>query len=305
MASIAWIIFGTILIINSVTSIVQNYGGNRKCHCVNVGNICNSNSQLFWNHFNPYSQDFCEENEVQYCSIPDGPISETCGIKKMTVMSQKTIGQAQVGEYPWQAAILMRNEDGGYTYKGAGVLINKKHVLTVAHIIETCDVIRLGEWDLSSNEEPCSQQDYQATKIIKHPWSSSTSIENNIAMIILDRDVPLAASPHINTACLPSSTPLFGRCWVAGWDCRQELIPGTTKRLRDIKIPIVNRDACQQSIQNIIDNGAPLVCESSPGKMEVVGLVTRSTGCQANVPSLFVDVSKFTSWIHQQVYENF
>ncbi|XP_044592914.1 phenoloxidase-activating factor 2-like [Cotesia glomerata] len=185
-----------------------------------------------------YSDDCCEENEVQYCSIPDGPISETCGIKKMTVMSRKTIGQAQVGEYPWQAAILTSKEDGGYKYKGAGVLINKKHVLTVAHIIETCDVIRLGEWDLSSNQEPCSQQDYQATKIIKHPLSNSNSIENNIALIILDRDVPLAASPHINTACLSSSTPSLGKCWVAGWGGSQELTPETTKTLRDLDISI-------------------------------------------------------------------
>ncbi|XP_044592576.1 mastin-like [Cotesia glomerata] len=153
-------------------------------------------------------------------------------------------------------------------------------------------------------------------------------MENNIALIILDRIVPLAASPHINTACLSSSTPLFGRCWVAGWGGSQELTPGTTKRLRDVNIPIVNRDACQQSIQNIlgeiyelpgsilcagegimdscmIDRGAPLVCKSSSGKMEVVGLVSASTGCQLNIPSLFTDVSNFTSWIHQQVFEHY
>ncbi|KAH0552013.1 hypothetical protein KQX54_004148 [Cotesia glomerata] len=328
MASIVWIIFGTILIINSATSIIQNLGDNRKCHCIRVENICNSNLQLFWNHFNPfqYSDDCCEENEVQYCSIPDGPIDETCGIKKMTVMRQKTNGQAQVGEYPWQAAILTSQEDGGYSYKGAGVLINKKHVLTVAHIIETCDLIRLGEWDLSSNEEPCCQQDYQATKIIKHPGYNSETMENNIALIILDRIVPLAASPHINTACLSSSTPLFGRCWVAGWGGSQELTPGTTKRLRDVSIPIMSREDCQQSIQNVlrncyelpesvlcageekmdfcmIDEGAPLTCQTISGQMIVVGLVSASTGCLHNVSSLFTDVNKFSSWIHQQVFK--
>ncbi|KAH0552008.1 hypothetical protein KQX54_004119 [Cotesia glomerata] len=242
-------------------------------------------------------------------------------------MRPKTNGLAQIGEYPWQAAILTEERDGGYIYRGAGVLINTKHVLTSAHIMRTCDVIRLGVWDLSSNEEPCCQQDYQATKIIKHPGYNSATMENNIAMIILDRDVPLATSPHINTACLSLSTPSFGRCWVAGWGGCQKLTPGTTKRLRDVKIPIVNRYACQQSIQNIlretyelpgsilcagegkmdscmIDAGAPLVCEAPSGQMTVVGLVSTSTGCQQNVPSLFTDVSKFTSWIYRQVYEN-
>ncbi|CAG5074118.1 Similar to PPAF2: Phenoloxidase-activating factor 2 (Holotrichia diomphalia) [Cotesia congregata] len=332
MASIAWIIFGTILIINSATSIVQNFGSNRKCHCGYVENFCSANLQLF-NYLNnhncySYSPAYCPDNKVRYCSIPDGSISETCGMKKMTVMTKKINGQSQVGEHPWQAAILTSNGDGNYKYKGAGALIHKKHVITVVQNVETGDVIRLGEWDLLSNQEICSQQDYQAKKIIKHPGFNTDTMENNIALIILDRNVPLATSPHISTACLSSSTPSFGsRCWIAGWGGCQQLTPGTTKRLRDVNIPIVNRWACQQSIQNfltetyelpesifcagegkmdscMIDGGAPLVCESASGRMEVVGLVSASVGCQQNVPSLFTDVSKFTSWIHKQVFEH-
>lgn len=139
-------------------------------------------------------------------------------------------------------------------------------------ISSTADlIIRLGEWDLSSNEEICSQQDYQPIKIIKHPGYNTNTMENNIALIILDRIVPLATSPHINTACLSSGTPSFGRCWVAGWGGSQQLTTGTTTRLRDVNVPIVNRFACQQSIQNILGGSYQLpesILCAGEGKMD-------------------------------------
>ncbi|XP_074108868.1 inactive CLIP domain-containing serine protease A3-like [Cotesia typhae] len=257
-------------------------------------------------------------------------------MKKMTMMHKLTVGQVEVGEYPWQVVILKKRQyDTGYTYISTGVLINKKHVLTAVHEIDLVDIsdliIRLGEWDLLSNEEICSEQDYHPIKIIKHPGYNIHTLENNIALIILDRIVPLATSPHINTVCVHSGPiqllPSLRRCWVAGWGSSQPLAPAT-KRLRNVNIPIVNRTACQQSFQKILgnsyqlpenilcagegkmdpcimDEGAPLVCQSVSGEMNVVGLVSASTGCQKNVPSLFTDVSKFTSWIHQQVFEHY
>lgn len=59
-------------------------------------------------------------------------------MKKITVMHKKAVGQAQVGEYPWQVAILKKKQNGiGYMYIGAGVLVNKKHVLTAVQKVDS------------------------------------------------------------------------------------------------------------------------------------------------------------------------
>ncbi|XP_008552473.1 inactive CLIP domain-containing serine protease A28 [Microplitis demolitor] len=337
MSSAVWlVIFKILFVIKLTTSNPYDTGiRHRKCYCDFLENLCPLKQHISLRLSNdPFFTTECATNQVIYCDIPDGLMSETCGKRKLTVMRRKKNGEAKTGQYPWQAVILRRKDDGNFEYIGSGVLINKKHVLTTAHKVDSAVLsnlkIRLGEWDLSSNEEVCEQQDYRASRIIKHPKFNSDTLESNIALIILDHEVPLATTAHISTACLSSGVPVTGtRCWVAGWGRNPaEFATGSSNLLKDLNVPIVDRFDCQIQVQRtlgdsydlpenvfcagegklescMIEGGAPLVCESTTGQWEVVGLVSAAISCHQNVPSIYTDVHKFVSWIHQQVFDNY
>jgi hypothetical protein len=64
-------------------------------------------------------------------------------------------------------------------------------------------IIRCGEWDTRSENEPSSHQDRRAKQILLHPgYSGIGTVHNDIAIIILENDFTL--DRHIDTICLPS-----------------------------------------------------------------------------------------------------
>ena len=64
-------------------------------------------------------------------------------------------------------------------------------------------IIRCGEWDTRSENEPSSHQDRRAKQILLHPgYSGIETVHNDIAIIILENDFTL--DRHIDTICLPS-----------------------------------------------------------------------------------------------------
>ena len=79
----------------------------------------------------------CGYNLVLCCNNGIGTIGNNylegaCGIRKIQPQPQTIPGQASFGSYPWQAAFL--SVDGSYF--GSGVLIDERHVLTVAHKVQ-------------------------------------------------------------------------------------------------------------------------------------------------------------------------
>ena len=64
-------------------------------------------------------------------------------------------------------------------------------------------IIRCGEWDTQSENEPSNHQDRRAKQIMFHPgYSGPKMAHNDIAIIILENDFIL--DRHIDTICLPS-----------------------------------------------------------------------------------------------------
>lgn len=70
----------------------------------------------------------CSAGQVYCCSSSSGHLTDTCGFRKITETSHPK-GQASYGAYPWQAALLTKDN----AYVGSGMLITPDHVLTVAH----------------------------------------------------------------------------------------------------------------------------------------------------------------------------
>ncbi|KAG7172221.1 Phenoloxidase-activating factor 2-like 3 [Homarus americanus] len=87
-------------------------------------------------------------------------------------------GDAEFGEYPWQAAVL-KKEGFDNVYICAGTLIDERHILTAAHCVKGYEAselrIRLGEWDVNRDTEfyPYYESDVNAVsqpRLTRQPY---------------------------------------------------------------------------------------------------------------------------------------
>ncbi|XP_031768896.1 phenoloxidase-activating factor 2-like isoform X2 [Galleria mellonella] len=282
----------------------------------------------------------CPAGQESCCGgITDSQIA--CGILQTTppLSVTPTAGQANFGEYPWQAMILTKQND----YIAGGVLIDPLNVLTVTHRLLPYIVsgtapnvkVRLGEWDAAGTYEPVPYQEYAVQKVFSHPSYNSNTLQYDITVLRLAAPVPFTpaagAATTINRACLPSSpTATYNghRCWVAGWGKNMFGVQGQYQQiLKEVEVPIVAPATCQSQLQaarlgptyvldttSFIcaggepnkdsctgDGGSGLVC-SVNGQWVVVGLVSWGLGCaNANVPAAYVNVAALLPWIQQQI----
>ncbi|GFU07918.1 serine proteinase stubble, partial [Nephila pilipes] len=166
------------------------------------------------------------------CNTPETstvkPYQHRCGVRNPSginsrILSPSNEGEADFGEWPWQAAIL-KTEGKVNIFQCGGVLIDKYHVMTVAHCVyhlykynEYPLNVRLGEWDTQTKTEFLAHEDYKVSKIIVHPEFRNTSLWNDIALLRLEE--PVLFAPHIDTVCLPQYDENFAgqNCVVTGW----------------------------------------------------------------------------------------
>ncbi|CAL1676065.1 unnamed protein product [Lasius platythorax] len=276
----------------------------------------------------------CPSGQVYCC----GDTSDTsCGISKIPATPHPP-GEAACGAYPWQVAIFNGND-----YLGGGVLVGSKYVLTAAHKVwnytGTCCTevqikARLGAWKLS--DQPiigCNYPsvDISISKVIPHPGFNPRYLLNDIAVLRLSSNAPIATSPNINTACLSCEPVDVGtRCWVTGWGKNAFGSNGMNQRiLKEVDVPVISQQACETALRktrlgnkvtNYLDSstmcaggeagkdactgdgGSPLVCPMKNGAYQVKGLVTWGIGCaDAGVPAVYADLCNSLSWIKQQM----
>lgn len=248
-------------------------------------------------------------------------------------------GQANFGEFPWQALILTKQNE----YIGGGVLIDNMNVLTVTHRIMSYVVsgtapnvkVRLGEWDAAGTYEPVAHQEYTIQRVSSHPSYNANTLQFDVTVLRLASPVPFTpttgAATTINRACLPSaaSATFTGqRCMVSGWGKDAFGAQGQFQNiLKKVDVPIVAPDVCQTQLRTARlgptyvldttsfvcaggepnkdactgDGGSGLVCQTN-GRWMVVGLVAWGLGCaNANVSAVYVNVAGFLPWIQQQV----
>ena len=61
--------------------------------------------------------------------------------------------------------------------------------------------VRLGEWDAKANIEPFKYVESVVSRIRINPFFNRVNLQNDIAVLTLDRPIDLAANPHINPVC--------------------------------------------------------------------------------------------------------
>ncbi|XP_043469986.1 phenoloxidase-activating factor 2-like isoform X2 [Leptopilina heterotoma] len=251
---------------------------------------------------------------------------ETCGLRIIQNSKPRPNNQAYYGEYPWHAEII----DLESNMIGAGVIINQTSILTVAHKIYNLDnnqyLVRMGKY----NRNDAMERHIVVRPIFTyiHEKFDIETVENDIAIINIEKPIIFQNYNNINSACLPkAAAPANTACTTAGWGASKFSKENHTlyeSILRKVKLATVDSDLCESSLQQTRlgsnyrlnkksflcaggvegkdsctgDGGGALVCETKDGRFNVVGLTAWGIGCgENNVPGVYVNVHNYINWI--------
>lgn len=158
--------------------------------------------------------------ESRLGSLLPNPSKHECGIS----IGMRIYGgeNADIDEFPWLAMLQYENFRGERKFSCGGSLINNRYVLTAAHCVVgevekkegNLVSIRLGEYDTTKDidcivldgEEICADPpvDVPVEEKVAHPEYSEKSMQNDIALLRLDRVVE--RTDFIQPVCLPTSS---------------------------------------------------------------------------------------------------
>ncbi|KAG8201919.1 hypothetical protein JTE90_027396 [Oedothorax gibbosus] len=264
------------------------------------------------------------------------PYEHRCGIRNPggingRILSANKKGEAEFGEWPWQAAVLKKDGDE-FIFKCGGTLIDNRHIITVAHCVDkfvdnqASMVIRLGEWDTQNTDEFMPHEDYGVEEIKIHPSYKKNNLFNDIAVVRLNKDVKF--KPNIDTACLPQDDDDFTgqECVATGWGTDAYKSGTFSLIMKEVTMPVISNAECQDKLRRTRlgprfklyggficaggiagqdackgDGGGPLVCYRQDNSYTVAGLVSWGIDCgHEEVPGVYVNVKKYTDWIISQ-----
>ncbi|TDG42752.1 hypothetical protein AWZ03_010830 [Drosophila navojoa] len=245
-------------------------------------------------------------------------------------------GESQFAEFPWMVAIQSRATAplNSYASVGGGSLLSPHVVLSAAHIFKNLHAkdlrVRAGEWDTKSENEELRHQDREVADLIIHEKFNDLNGIYDTALLILH--TPFQLDWHIGTICLPSPEASFesSRCTVTGWGKRSSNDKDYPNILKNIELPFVERNKCENQLryntrlgryfelhESFVcaggerdrdacfgDGGAPLVCPMTNGstRYQLVGMVSWGLDCGTeNVPGVYTNVQEMIPWIMEHL----
>ncbi len=187
---------------------------------------------------------------------------------------------SSTGQFPYSVEIIQQFSDGTYAFCG-GSLINRRYILTAAHcFLETQGVPQrmyavLGTTDLNSN----SATIVPLIAGIYHPGFNNNTIENDIALAVLSRDV--AETDLIQYALLATQkAPANTKLTVAGWGITSSNQRSPPAQQSYAELSVVDGSSCARYFQeynmneNLClygDNQQPCQGDSGSGLVEKNG----------------------------------
>ncbi|XP_033097493.1 suppressor of tumorigenicity 14 protein-like isoform X2 [Anneissia japonica] len=273
-----------------------------------------------------------ESDELEACpEMTCNPeAKQGCGARNPQERTQRIVGgeDAVVGSWPWQAQLYY-----GSSFSCGGTLIGRKYVISAAHCFDSDSAspwqVNLGKNTLGMNVNAGKgEHAAKVAKIIIHELYNDATTDNDIALMVLEEEVP--DSPIINGACLDQTgSREFGgqSCFISGWGTTS--FGGSVSQiLQEASVPIIDRDTCNESYNGDItsnmlcagflhggvdacqgDSGGPLVCTSPDADgldhWYLVGITSWGNGCAlANYPGVYTKVANYISWINEQINNN-
>jgi secreted trypsin-like serine protease len=161
-----------------------------------------------------------------------------------------------------------------------------------------------------------------ASRIVVHPDHDEFLMSNDIAVVELDKDLPLN-NKFIRTIPLNKQTvPANTSCMVSGWGLLQFEGEGMSQELLTTEVYTVDMTECTRRYQVVKiklgkgamcavndyrvsdacqgDSGGPLVCAG-----QLVGVISTGKECgNASFPGVYTDVRLFVPWIERVIKES-
>lgn len=240
------------------------------------------------------------------------PTPRVVGLETAKIVGGST---AAIGKWPWAAAIAFEAADGSLNQFCGGSLIAENWVVTAAH----CDVrahekVILGRHDLTSDEG----QVFGIKRVINHCNYDPVKNNSDIALIELEPEPGFQQQPLNLIDPEDSAAQTDDKATVVGWGRVMEG-GNTSAVLRQVEIPIVSNETCEQSYPNSItsnmicagvegkdscqgDSGGPLMVRGSGQDWRQAGVVSFGIGCaRPNFYGVYTRVSQYLFWINSQI----
>lgn len=277
--------------------------------------------QLFLILIGTESDNLIKENPL------DNPHCGAVPKQPTNIQTRMIVGgfEAQPDAWPWQIAVFNRHKQ----LICGGTLISSEFVLTAAHCVAPNLSIVAGEYNLADRDSE-DRQERVVARAFKHPQYNSKNVDNDIALLKLDK--PLQLTTKVWPACLPLQGEELDpetNATILGWGVTRILRQPNGRKpqverddmLREARVPVADFEDCKQSYGDDLatrhvvcagykegqidscngDSGGPLLVERDT-RWHVYGVTSFGDECaKEGKYGIYSKTSAYINWIRRVV----